>query len=299
MDMIKEYFSMEDAFIYLDWHSLVFVLEALLLVWIGKIINDLFIPTYRLNQELLQRDNKALAVSFSGYLGGMGIVMLGVFESESSNPLLSDPFWNDVVSLILWSLVGIVCLNIARWMNDKIILHRFDNTKEIIQDKNVGTGAVQWGSYMGSAFILRAVIASEASEGLLRDIIDTFVYFFITQLFFVLFGKLYQFITQYDFHEEIEKDNVAAGVSYGLTLTSLGIILSYTISRTQSIAAFGIWFINGVILLILSRWLLDKIILPGHRLDREISQDRNWGVALLEGAVAMTVAFLINASFTF
>ncbi|MCD6273798.1 MAG: DUF350 domain-containing protein, partial [Deltaproteobacteria bacterium] len=61
--------------------------------------------------------------------------------------------------------------------------------------------------------------------------------------------------------------------------------------------AFFVWFVNGMVLIIISRFIVDKIILPRHRLDDEIRIDRNWGVALIEGGSAIILALLINASF--
>ena len=36
--------------------------------------------------------------------------------------------------------------------------------------------------------------------------------------------------------------------------------------------------------------LIDKLILPGDDLDKEIADDKNWGAALIEGAVAIGIA---------
>ena len=297
MSLIKEYLAVEEAFIFLDWRSLIFALVAFFLLWLAKYINHLASPRYHLNEQLTGEDNKALSVSFVGYMLGIGIILLGVLEDESKANWFVNPLIDDLVSMFFWSLIGIVCLNLARIINDKFILRQFDNVKEIIEDKNVGTGVVQFGSYVGSALILRSIITSEGSFSFAWDVLDTFIYFFITQAFFVLFGLFYQRLTKYDLHDEIEKDNVAAGVAYGLTLLAIGVILSHSVSETHSLAAFAIWFINGVVLIILMRFLVDKLILPNCELDDEIAKDQNWGVALLEGGLALITALIMNASF--
>lgn len=299
MDIIKEYVLLEEAFIFLSWPSLIYAAEAFLLLWLAKYINHLASPKYGLNEQLLEQDNKALSLSFVGYMLGIGIILLGVLEDDAREGWVTNPLWDNVISLGIWGVIGIISLNVARVINDKCILHRFNNVKEIIVDKNVGTGAVQFGSYVGSALILKAVITSGESFGFAWDVLDTAIYFFISQGFFVIFGLVYQRITSYDLHDEIEKDNGAAGVAYGLTLTAIGIILSHPISHTHSLAALAVWFVNGVILLILTRLAIDKLILPGRKLDDEIAGDRNWGIALLEGGLALIIALIINASFSF
>jgi hypothetical protein len=50
-------------------------------------------------------------------------------------------------------------------------------------------------------------------------------------------------------------------------------------------------------LILVTRILVDKLLLPGHKLDDEIATDQNWGVALVEGGSAVMVAYLLNASF--
>jgi uncharacterized membrane protein YjfL (UPF0719 family) len=157
-------------------------------------------------------------------------------------------------------------------------------------------GAIQFGSYIGTAFILQAIIAGD-SEGLFSDLYGTVIFFIIGQLGFLVFSIIYQKITAYDLHDEIEKDNIAAGVSFGATLVAIGILMSHSIMITNSIPAFFVWFVNGMVLIIISRFIVDKIILPRHRLDDEIRIDRNWGVALIEGGSAIILALLINASF--
>ena len=54
-------------------------------------------------------------------------------------------------------------------VNDKIILHNFKNVKELVDDKNVGAGAVQAGSYIASGLIIAGSIHGEGG-GLLTAI---------------------------------------------------------------------------------------------------------------------------------
>ncbi len=126
----------------------------------------------------------------------------------------------------------------------------------------------------------------------------TLIFFrLFAQLAFVLFGVFYQKITSYDIHGEIERDNAAAGIAFGLNLAAVGVILSSAIEKTDSLIIFAIWFVEGAILLLITRVLVDKIILPGKNLNSEIQADRNWGAALIEGGAAIAIAFLLNASF--
>ncbi|MDJ0841676.1 MAG: DUF350 domain-containing protein [Acidobacteriota bacterium] len=287
----SRYVDVDAASYYVSFVSLAFLVEALILLWIGKLIRDLITP-FDDNKELTTKDNKALATSYIGYLVGQGIIILGVLQGPSTD------FVDDLIGVAIWSLVGMVLLNVAVWLNDKFLLTKFNSEKEIIEDRNVGTGAVQCGSYIGTAFLIRAVVSSEGShDSLAADIFGTLLFFVVGQIGFILFSKIYQQVAKYDVHAEIEKDNVAAGVSFGMTLAAVGILMSKTIYRTPSLVAFAVWFVTGLALLIMTRFIVDKLILPGHKLDNEIAEDRNWGAALIEGGAAVIVAFMLNASF--
>ncbi|MGD9201187.1 MAG: DUF350 domain-containing protein [Chitinispirillia bacterium] len=290
MDLFSEYISLENALNCINFEGLIYLILAFILLWLGKLSNDL-VTSYDIDKELTQKDNKALAVSYVGYLIAQGIIILGVISGPDEYSLLLE-----LGLVALWSIIGIALLNLARIVNDKLIFSKFCNKKEIIEDRNVGTGAVQFGSYVGTAFLVKAIVSSE-SAGLVRDIIGTVIFFIIGQIGFILFSIIYQKITKYDLHDEIEKDNIAAGVSFGATLVAIGIIMSHSIEITDSIPSFIVWFVNGVILITASRFIIDKVILPKHKLDEEISQDRNWGVSLIEGGSAIIIALLLNSSF--
>ena len=303
LEHLKAYIQVNEVFEYLSWEAGIYLIAAFILLWIGKLINDWTTP-YKIDEELTGKDNKALAVSFIGYMIGVAIIIVGVLSDSTMFATSKGLTFLqrlrivgfELIDVAIWSIVGIVLLILSRVINDKLVLGRFDNVKEIIEDKNVGTGAVQFGTYIGTAFIVKAVIFGEASHWL-GDTIITVVFFILAQIGFILFGVIYQKITSYDIHAEIEKDNVAAGVGFGLHLAAIGIILSSAIEKSESLVILAIWFVEGTVLLLIARVLVDKIILPGSKLNNEIAKDQNWGAALISGGIAIMIAFLLNVSF--
>ncbi len=281
-----------------DPHSLVYLVTMLGIFVIGKWVYDLLTP-YKLNQQLVEVDNRAIAVSFTGYLLGLGIILEGVVAQESSSLATGSvrrDLLLDIGDTVLWGIIGIVLLQLARWINDKMLLSSFSNTKELVEDQNIGTGAVEFGSFVGSALIIRVLLMGEGG-GILAAIVETVLYFLAAQVIFVLFGKVYQLVTRYDVHREIEQDNAAAGVSLGLSLIAVSVLISSYLSRYDSLLGLAAWFLIGTLLLLGSRYLVDKFLLPGRLLDEEVSTDRNWGAALIEGGSAIALAALIGASF--
>ena len=301
---MNDLFEVTDLTEMINYDSFLFLVLSLIMLWIGKKVYDIFTP-YKIDKELTTNDNKAVAVSFAGYLTGLGIIIWGVVSSPSSpdnimfGMEISDTalLITDIVQVIIWSSIGIVLLNISKLVNDKLILSKFNNTKELIEDKNVGTGAVDFGAFIASAIIIKSVVSGETTTSLVYEILGTLVFFVAGQILFIIFAMIYQKITSYDFHAEIERDNAAAGVSFGLSLIAVGMLIAHPILNSDSLVRVGIWFLLGTILLIISKKIVDKLIFPDHKVDDEISKDQNWGVALVDGLISITVVLLLNSAF--
>ncbi|KAA3615683.1 MAG: DUF350 domain-containing protein [Calditrichaeota bacterium] len=295
---IEELLSIEPVFWLLKFEGAAYLITVFIVLYAAKLVYDLFTP-FSLNEQLTNEDNKAIAVSFSGYVLGVMIILLSIFHSgtaieggiNSQVDLLKD-----LLATIIWGIIGILLLNISRVINDKLLLSKFDNMKELVKDKNVGTGAALFGSYVGSGLIIRAAIYGE-STGWTEDILTTLIYFIMGQIGFIIFGWVYQLISRYDVHEEIEKDNISAGVAFGLSLVAISILLSGYIISYSSLPGFAVWFVMGLFVLMVSRYIVDKMMLPGSLLDEEISKDHNWGAALVEGTVAVGIALLMVPAF--
>jgi hypothetical protein len=65
----------------------------------------------------------------------MSIIFVGSLLGPSEGLLA------DLLKVGGYSMMGVALLNVSRVINDKFILYKFDNIEEIIDDKNVGTGA--------------------------------------------------------------------------------------------------------------------------------------------------------------
>lgn len=266
--------------------GLAFVALALLIITTAKLIND-FLTPYLIDLELAKKDNDALAVSFSGYLLGVVIVFIGAYLGPSKGLAA------DLLYVAGWSLFGVVLLNLSRIINDRLILYKFCNVKEIIEDRNVGTGAVQAGSYVASGFVVAGAINGQGG-GLLTAL----AFFFAGQVVLILFGLIYQLCTRYDIHAEIENDNIAAGVAFCGALIAIGIVLGHAsagefINWGANMITFASEATIVVILIPLVRLGFDKITFSKVDLNHEISVDRNVGAAILEASAMIAFASIL------
>ncbi len=296
--MNQEIVDIEFIWDLLDPRAVVYFAVILVVFYLAKKSFDWLAP-YDVNEQLTKLDNKAVAVAFGGYLFGVGMVLLSVLQGEEhtgDTGSMAMAYLADIGATVGWCLLGIALLHIARLINDKLIFHRFKNVKELVEDKNLGTGAVECGSYIGSGLIVHAALSGE-SAGVVSGLISTLLFFAIGQVLFILFGLLYQKVTRFDVHEQIEQDNAAAGVSAGMNLVAIGVLLSGYIKFSDSLPGLGVWFVVAALLLLTSRYMVDKFMLPGELLDEEIKNDQNWGAAFVEGTTAIAFAFIINACF--
>ncbi len=298
-NFIERFFIVSQINDFLTWDTLIYVFLSLIFMFFAKWVYDKLHPKFNLDNELLETDNKALAISFLGYIFGLGIIVSSVLQAETSFFLmdLKPVILANILDLALWFFIGVVLLSLAKVINNRFILKDFDNQKEIIQDKNVGTGIVELGSYVASSIVIAALLSGGSRENLFIDILETTFFFALTQFLLVIFSYTYNRMLSYDLHKEVEKDNEAVGIAFGLNLVAMGIIMSFPITNDGGFILFLFWFINGMVLLTLARLFLDKIIFHKSRLEEELVKDNNWGIALLEGALVIVIALIINSSF--
>lgn len=274
--------------------SFVYVLLGIAILLIAKIVKDLVTP-YGIGEELTEKDNPALGLSLTGYFVAVVIIYLGAsvgdtaqFEFSKTLPLLK------IIGVdALYSLAGIAALLLGRFILDKLILYKFETKKEIIDDQNVGTGAVEFGGYVATGLIIAGAIYGNGGGPL-----SALVFFVLGQLVLILFGLFYQAITGYDIHNEIEKDNVAAGVSMGGSMVAIGIILFRATSLDfvaweVNIAEFGILAVTGFLMMVGMHKICDHVFLPKTTLAHEISVDRNVSAAWIESVLSMGMAAII------
>ena len=273
-----------------------YLLLILIIMVIGKLLHNQF-SNYDLDHELTTTDNKAVALSTSGYLFAIGLILWGVITPNGDTAVTG--FWSlvgDLFATFFWGLLGIVLLQVSRYLNDRYLLPNFCNHKEIIEDRNLGTGAVEGCTFIASGIIIKTVL-SGSGAGFFTDLFGTIFYFAVGQAAFIIFGRLYQKISRFDLHHEIEQDNAAAGVAFGLSMVAVGILLADYIATYNSIPGLIFWLPLSFFFLVTGRYIADKMLLPGALLDEEISQDRNWGAALIEGAVAIIIALVVGNLF--
>ncbi|HFE64500.1 MAG TPA: DUF350 domain-containing protein [Caldithrix sp.] len=270
--------------------ALVYLISVFILFLIGKWVYDKLNPRFVLRVQLVEKDNVAVALAVVGYYLGLVFAVGGVLEGPSAGIL------EDLIDIFFYGIAAIVLLNLSGFINDKIVLYKFDNVKEIIEDRNAGTGAVLAGNYIAIGLIVSGAISGEGG-----DLITAAAFWILGQVILIIAGFLYNLITPFDVHAEIEKDNVAVGVSFAGMFIAIGNVIRIGLAgdfvswQYNLLQLFG-FVVFGLIMLPVLRWVTDKMLLPGVKLTDELvnQETPNIGAAAIEAIAYIAASFLIG-----
>ncbi|MBS12978.1 MAG: DUF350 domain-containing protein [Gemmatimonadetes bacterium] len=274
--------------------SAIYLAASFILFWIGKLAYDLTTPSYQVKEELVEKDNAALALALVGYYFGLVLAIGGVMSGDSRG------LEEDLIDIAIYGPLTIVLLNVSRILNDRLILRKFKVRDELIRDQNKGTAVVVLGTYVATGLVINGAVSGIAVLDTTSTIISAVIFWALSQIGFVIASLIYDAITSYDVHDQIEKDNVAAGIAFGGALIALGNILRHAasgdlIAWTLSLQDFAIELALGLVLLPIVRFLSDKVLLPGRNLTDEIvnQEHPNIGAAYIEAFSYIGASLLI------
>ena len=294
--------------------GLVYVVLGIVVLLIAKVVQDLM-TKYSINQQVTGENNVALALSMTGYYLGVIFVFVAALYrplTERAQTVVSDDdwkptgseYWGDVLEVFLYALVGIVALNVARIVVDRLILHSFDTEKEIIEDHNTGTGAVEFGVYLATGLVIAGSIAgtgTEAADGEVSNLVAalrSLAFLGLGTVVLVLYGLFYQLTTSYDIHAEIEQKNTAVGVAMAGNMIAIGLVTFKAVfgeflGWPEALAGFLTFAVLGFVLLYVVRRATDLVLLPGAKLSHELAVDKNLGVGFIVSAVVISAALIL------
>ena len=283
--------------------GLVFVAEGLIVLALAKLARDV-VTHYSIDEEVSQKANLAVALRLSGYFLAIILVFLGALYQPLTLAGAAEGFGFDrdfgieTLRVFLYSLAGIAALNLVRLLFDRLILYKFQLEKEIVEDRNAGAGAAEFGMYVATGLLIAGAVAGEAGGGETEAALVALAFFGMGLVLLVAFVLFYQLTTPFDIHSEIEGDNPAVGIALGGNLIAIGLVTLKAVFGDfagwgESIAAFLTFGIIGFALLYVMRLLIDLLLLPTVRISQVLSGGRNVGVAFVESAVVISSAMIL------
>ena len=285
----------ENEYFVLFSESITYILTAFFMFYIGKLAYGLFNRKIIVKNELVEKDNFAFAIAHTGYFIGL-LLAIGAAIVGPSKGLMTD-----VTEIAFYGFLAIILLNLSMFINDKIILRKFSVYKEIIEDRNEGTGVVEAASAIGSGLIIYGAVTGESDGGLLGGFISAVLFWFVGQIVLIISAKIYNMWISYDVFEEIEKDNRAVGIAFAGVMIAMANIVRFAISGDfnsylESLQNISFDIVIGLIMLPILRFLTDKILLPGQKItDELVNQEKpNMGVGLIEAFAYIGGSVLIT-----
>ena len=283
--------------------GLVFVAEGLIVLALAKFARDA-VTRHSINEEVVEKSNLAVALRLSGYFIAIILVFLGVLYQPLALGIVSDgfgfnrDFGEEVLRVFLYSLGGIVALNLVRVLFDRLILYKFQLEKEVVEDRNAGAGAAEFGMYVATGLLIAGAVAGETYRGEGESALIALAFFGMGLALLIAFALAYEFTTPFNIHDEIERDNPAVGIALGGNLIAIGLVTLKAVFGNftgwgESIAAFLVFGVLGFVLLYVMRLLVDLVLLPTVRVSHVIGSGHNIGVALIESAVVISSALIL------
>ena len=291
--------------------GLVFVAEGLIVLGLAKLARDAVTRNYRVDEEVVAKANLAVALRLSGYLIAVILVFLGVLYQpltggwatlEAANAAagfgFNREFGEEVLRVFLYSLGGIVALNLVRVLFDRLILYKFQLEKEVVEDQNVGAGAAEFGMYVATGLLIAGAVAGDTGGGEVEAVLVALAFFGMGLTLLTVFALFYEFTTPFSIHDEIEGNNPAVGIAFGGNLIAIGLVTLKAVFGSfagwgESIAAFLTFGVLGFALLYVMRLLIDLLLLPTVKVSQALSSQRNVGVAFVESAVVISSAMIL------
>ncbi|MEM7583948.1 MAG: DUF350 domain-containing protein [Acidobacteriota bacterium] len=270
--------------------GVVYLAAIFVLLLLGKLIYARRHTGFVLAEELFENDNLALSLAVVGYYLGLVFALSSVLSGEAVD------LTTDLIDLFLYGGLAIVLINLSSALNDKIILPQFRNEKEIIEDRNAGTGAVEAGNHIANGLIISGAVNGENI-----DLVVVLAFWSLGQLALILGGIVYNKLSGFNLHDEIEQDNVAVGVAFAGVLIGLGNLVRFSVSGDfidwqTSLTEFVFFLLMGLVLLPGVRILTDRLLVTGASLTDEMvhQEDPNVGAGILEGTSYVIASILIG-----
>jgi len=268
------------------------ILAAVVLLALARWVQQ-WLYGQTLHAILTEDDNPAMGIAIAGYLFGVFwtvTVLLGNLHYE----LLPD-----LRTVLLYGGIGIGLLTVVALGTCRVFLGM--GVQQQLAARNVAAALVVAGVYIATSLTYSGTLSGEGGG------------FWIMLLFFLL-GQLallgithaFRWLTSYDDVQEIAAGNIAAALALMGLLIAVGLIVRRAVSGDytgffHSLGSFLLALLLALVFYPVRQVLVQWILLGGPMhwrhslLDREITQDKNVAVGLLEATAYVTSAlFLTN-----
>lgn len=278
-----------------------FVILFALLILVRKILGRTH-GQINTAHELSEKDNHAFGISLAGAVVALSVVFAGVASGDVATSLIVEAAF-----VLGYGLLGIIFLVCTRLIFDKITFPKTD-LKKLISEGNIAAGILDAGNMIASSAVIFGVFAWSSGDWL-TSVGIIIMMFIITQMLLVIASRYRVFLFSKrndgkNFSDAIEDGNSAlairfAGFQIGIALAiSVSGMLVIFHEGANTFISVGLWFAVAAALLCAATFLtgmVEKVILYGVPISREVDREQNYGVASVEAGAYIGLGLLISS----
>lgn len=230
--------------------------------------------------EMLFRDNPALAIRYALFAIAVVFALLGIFDRTQGDS--GAGFFTQ------HALLAVILIYLSRYLNDWLILYHFSNNREVLQETNVAVAVVEGATYLASADV---IVGAFYDWG--NGLSIALVWFLIGQLMLILLAFLYR-LTGKGVDSALDEQNLAVGIALGSFLLSGGMVCGAVISGPSQgsrsdvsvvAADLGAW----VLLMLVAHVISDKLAFRSSRLGAKVMEQRSIAAALFKAVIFISL----------
>ena len=234
--------------------------------------------------EMLLRDNPALALRYALFAIAVVFAVLGIFDRVQGD----SGAWLFTQN----ALLAVILIYLSRYLNDWLILYHFSNNREVVQEKNTAVAVVEGATYLASAYVIAGAFYDWENGPWIA-----LVWFFIGQLMLILLALFYRLAGK-GVDAALDEQNLAAGISLGSFLLSSGMVCGAVISGPSQgwrsdILTVAAYLSAWVLLILLAHLISDRLAFRSSHLGKEVMEQGNIAAALFKAVIfiALTLGY--------
>jgi len=250
--------------------------------------------------ELSEKDNYAFGISLAGATVALSIVFAGVAAGDIATSLMLEAAF-----VLGYGVLGIIFLICTRLVFDKISFPKTD-LRKLISEGNVAAGILDAGNMIASATIIFGVF-NWSNGDWLSAVILVIGMFVITQILLVIASRyrVGVFSSRNDgkaFCDAIREGNSPLAIRFAgfqigaaLAMSTAGMLVVFR-EGTDTLMSVGAWILVAAALLvavIILTKLIEKVVLHGIPVAREVDREQNFGVAAVEAGTYIGLGLLL------
>ena len=282
----------------MDATTIVFVvLAVIVLLIIARLVYSLVLGQ-SVTDTLINRDNKAAAVSLCGFLLGVINVIIPILSSPGGHS-----FWADVKGVLAYGIGGIIAMAVA-----SVVFEQYSSATGVPLREQIAAGNLAAGIVDGAIHFASSQIVTGALTGDGGSIVPTVVFWIAGVAALIVLSHIFRMLTAYDDADLIKKGNVAAALGSAGLIVAIGMMVGFAVSGSftgyaESFRDFGLMLLVVLILYPVRQIIVQMLLLGagfsfrGGRLDQEIDQDQNVGAGLLEAVGYLATALVVTRIF--